>query len=453
MLLNPTLPVREYPGRTFGCTCGREHSTRLREMIIEAGALSKVPALLGRLGFARPLVVFDRHTRKAAGDRLMAILKEAGVPFDFFCYPDEELLADEKGLGALLMALTPENDSLLAVGSGTINDLCKYTGYMTHRPYAVVGTAPSMDGFTSGVCAMTRGDTKTTLQGTMPLAVVGDVDVLRLAPMDMIQAGVGDILGKYTCLLDWKLSHIINGEYYCPAIAQMMRRAVDTVAANAAGVAARDPAAVTAVMEALVLSGIAMSYSVNSRPASGCEHHISHFLEMRFLFDGRRPVLHGRKVGVATVLAAHCYHRLAAQQPDFDGAAANVVSFDFDKWAADIRKAYTRAADGVIALEQSAHKNDPERIRARLASMKAHWPEIREAIDELPSAGAVERMLRDSGAPAYPAEIGVEVPLLREAVCRCKEVRDRYTLWQMLYDLGLLDSYAAEAAQRYGKTE
>ena len=452
MLLDPTLPVRAYPGKTFQCSCGREHSTRLQEVIIEPGALKKVPGLLARLGFARPLVVFDTNTRAAAGDALMAILKEAGQPFDFFCFENPELIADEAGLGAVLMALTDANDSLLAVGPGTINDLCKYTAHMTNRPYAVVGTAPSMDGFSSGVCALIRSDMKTTLQGTMPRAVVGDVDVLRLSPMDMIQAGVGDILGKYTCLLDWKLSHIINDEYYCPAIAEMMKRAVDTVAENAAGVYAREPDAVAAVMEALVLSGIAMSYSVNSRPASGCEHHISHYLEMRFMFDGRKPVLHGRKVGTATTLAAYCYHRLAEESPDFD-AASNVVSFDFDAWADRIRRSYTRAADSVISLEREAHKNEPDRVRARLAAAKAHWDEIRSAIEELPSAAQIEGMLRASGAPTTPAEIGVEVPLLREAICRCKEVRNRYTLWQLLYDLGMLERYADEAAPLFGKAE
>ncbi len=450
MLLDPSLPVSRYPGHSFECTCGRMHGTRLRELIVKPGALSEVPSLLGRLGFSRPLLVCDANTYAAAGERLCALLREAGAAYDLHRYPDGELIADEAALGALLMALTPENDSLLAVGSGTVNDLCKFVGYSTGRPYAVVGTAPSMDGFTSGVCALIRGNMKVTLNATMPLALVGDTDVLCRAPMDMIRAGVGDILGKYTCLLDWKLSRIINGEYYCPAIAEMMARAVDEVAKNAEGVGRREPEAVAAVMNALALSGIAMSYSVTSRPASGCEHHVSHFLEMRFMSDGRPPVLHGRKVGAATVMAADCYHRLAEKTPDFDAALASVPPFDPEAWAGEIRRHYGRGADGVIELERRVKKNDPDRVKARVLAIRDNWDEIRSAVRALPSAREIEAMLRACGAPASPAEIGVEAPLLREGIRWCKEVRDRYTLWQMLYDLGLLDKTADWAAPRYG---
>ena len=129
--------------------------------------------------------------------------------------------------------------------------------------------------------------------------------------MHLIAAGLGDTLGKYTCLLDWKLANMITGEYYCPEVVEMVRTALRTVRAQSEKVQTRDPEAVKAVTEALVLTGIAMSFVGNSRPASGCEHHCAHCWEMKALMEGRTPALHGTQVGVGTILALRLYHRLA----------------------------------------------------------------------------------------------------------------------------------------------
>ena len=147
-----------------------------------------------------------------------------------------------------------------------------------------------MDGFVSIGAALMLHHVKTTLDAHGPVAVVGDTDILSAAPMHLIAAGLGDTLGKYTCLLDWKLANLINGEYYCKEVVGMVETALKTVRAQSAKVQSRDPEAVKAVTEALVLTGIAMSFVGNSRPASGCEHHLAHYWEMKALMEGRMPV-------------------------------------------------------------------------------------------------------------------------------------------------------------------
>ena len=142
---------------------------------------------------------------------------------------------------------------------------------------------------------------KTTYEAQVPYAILGDLAIIRNAPMNMIAAGVGDILGKYTCLCDWAVAHMLNGEYHCTAIEQLVRHSIATVTAGIANAKNRDAAAISSIMEALIYSGIAMSFAGNSRPASGSEHHLSHYWEMMYLFEGKKPVLHGTKVGIGTI--------------------------------------------------------------------------------------------------------------------------------------------------------
>jgi glycerol-1-phosphate dehydrogenase [NAD(P)+] len=402
--------------------------TSLREAIIRPGALGDMPALAARLGFKKPFIICDINTYKAAGERLEAFFQQAGAPYALYMFKEHELVPDETALGRIMMSLPPDCDVLIGVGTGTINDLSKYFSFLTGRPYIIAATAPSMDGFASIGAALMRDNLKTTLNAHVPAAIVADVDVLKEAPMDMLLAGLGDILGKYTCLLDWKLSHIINGEYLCETIVEMIECSIQKVSKSAQGIRSRDSGAVAALMEALVLSGIAMSFSGNSRPASGSEHHLSHFLEMRFLFAQRKPVLHGRKVAVGTVTAALLYHKLTQEQIDFAAARRAMEAFDQAGWEKDMQGYYLKASPGVIALERSVGKNSPENCLKQLAAMEKNWPLITEEIKKIPTAQALSSLLESLGAPSTPRDIGVERSLLRDGVIAAKEVRDRFTL-------------------------
>jgi glycerol-1-phosphate dehydrogenase [NAD(P)+] len=96
----------------------------------------------------------------------------------------------------------------------------------------------------------------------------------------------------------------------------------------------------------------------------------------------------------------------------------------------------------VIALEESIGKNSPEKCLKRLDAMEKHWPEIVAEIGKIPDALHLTDLLRSFGASNSPQDIGVERSLLRGGIIAAKEVRDRFTLWQILWDLNLLKPYA-----------
>jgi glycerol-1-phosphate dehydrogenase [NAD(P)+] len=435
------------------CGCGRVHSTDLKSIDIGRGALDRLPETLRRLGFGRAYLVADINTWEAAGRAAADRLTASGFSFTSFVLPDTELVPDEKAVGALLLHMPQDADLVLAVGAGTINDLCKYVSRLRGLDYVIFATAPSMDGFVSAGAALIVDHVKVTYDAQAPVAVIGDTQILAQAPMEMITAGLGDMLGKYTCLLDWKLAHLITGEYYCDHVEGMVRTALRTMLDQSGRIRDRDPEVIGSVTEALVLTGIAMKFVGNSRPASGCEHHMSHYWEMKFLMEGKKAILHGTKVGVATVAALRMYQMLAqtlGELPDFDFAGAAARPFDRAAWETQIRDVFGDAAEGIIALEDRTQKNDMQARNQRLQTIEKKLKEILWAIrHDLPPVEEVEKLLLSLDAPVHPEQIGVSLTEVREAVLYAKEVRDRYTLLQLLWDLGLSEDFADRLISYY----
>ncbi len=433
--------------KPFPCDCGKPHTTDLKNVEIGTGVLFKLPEILRELNHHKAFVLADQTTFEAAGRDVLAILEKSGFPFAFHLIPQPEVTPDETTLGSILMAYDRTCDVIVGVGSGTINDISRFLSYQAGLMYFIVGTAPSMDGFASSVAPMITNNLKTTYETHVPQAIIADLAILSKAPMNMIAAGFGDILGKYTCLADWKLSHIINGEYYCPTVAGIMNLALTRTIESRDGLKNRDMAAIQKLTEALILAGIAMSYVGNSRPASGCEHHLSHFWEMRFLFEGRKAVLHGTKVGIGEVAALKLHELLQKESIDFDKVKKTTVPLMDEAWEGKIRKAFQAAAPEVIALEKKTGKNAPEGRLKRIQAMEERWPEIQEVLASLPSSKAAEELLASVGGPIRPREVGLTEETVRESILYAKEVRNRYTVLQMLWDFGLLESYADKVTE------
>ena len=210
---------------------------------------------------------------------------------------------------------------------------------------------------------------KSSFPCNLPRTILGDADILKDAPSVMILAGFGDIIDKYFALTNWRLSQIINGEYFCSMTAKMTHC---------------QSQAIKDVMEGLIRTGIAISYINNSRPASASEHHLPHYLEMQYLFQGKEALLHGTKVGIASIIVAKLYETLAQENPDFDAAIAHAKAFNKADWEKLVRKYYGPAAQGVIRASKQPHKKNP-RALAKNRSY-SFFAKIRRAVNNKPKA-------------------------------------------------------------------
>ncbi|MGI5936137.1 MAG: sn-glycerol-1-phosphate dehydrogenase [Oscillospiraceae bacterium] len=429
----------------FSCDCGREHYAPLKEVVIGKDALLELPRVVRRQGFSSLYLVSDEITYEIAGKRCMEILGEAGIKAKIIRL--QHMGFDEATLGELVINMPPDFDLAVAVGTGAINDMTRYFSFRMGCPFFTVATAAPMDGFASSVASLNVNRLKTTFEAQTPLAIIGDTEILKNAPYRMIAAGLGDLLGKFTCLCDWKISRIINGEHYCENIVELVESNVRNNLKYAGKARERDPQVLGGIMEGLVLTGVAMSLYGNSRPASGCEHHMSHYWEMMFEQQGRRPVPHGNQVGVGTVLILKLVEALRRTKVDFDAARAAARAYDQAAWEENIRAAYGPAADGVIELEAEAKKNETGARLARIDAMEAHWPELESLLDALPASETVMELLKSLNSPYLPAHMDVDEAMLKNTFLYCKEVRPRYTILQMIWDLGLLDNLSDQVIE------
>ncbi len=424
-----------YINKKIPCSCGKTHFCDIRHIAIEENALNKLPEYLKEGAYQKICLICDQNTEKVAGTDVEQILSENGFPYHKIRFADRELVADERALSMITNELPYDCDLILGIGSGTINDLCKFISYQKNMDYFIIATAPSMDGYASNVAVLTLNHLKTTLETHRPKVIIGDTCILSAAPKSMIAAGVGDILGKYVCLADWKLSHLVTGEYFCDYIYDIMKQAVDKMANSIDAISASDENAISIVMESLILAGVGMSFLGNSRPASGSEHHLSHYWEMMFLQRNEYCPLHGTKVAIGTVIGLFFYHSLPQYLEEMDSLSDYV--FDKKGWEKCIQNAYGMVANEIIDLEDKVGKNSTKQVEKRKQYLNINKNEILKLAAALPSTDILISYLKKLDAPYLPVQIAVSDKTLENSIYFAKDLRNRFGILQLLYDIGI----------------
>lgn len=421
------------------CSCGRLHETGVKEIAIQQGLLGQVPELVRKFGGTRVFIIADDNTYKAAGETVCRYLDENSLPYSIYVYRTEHLEPDEYAVGKVVMHFDSKCDFIMGIGSGTINDIGKILAHLVNLPYMIVATAPSMDGYASASSSMVRDGVKVSLNTVCPTVIAADLDIIARAPVRLMQAGIGDMLAKYISICEWRLSHLINGEYYCDKIAEMVRVAVKKCS-SVENLQSGDPETLRPVMEGLIISGIAMSFAGFSRPASGMEHYFSHIWDMRALEFNTPSDLHGIQCGVATMLCLRIYRHIAGITPDSKKARDFTESFSVREWNKTLTEFLGKSAEALIQLEKKEQKYDILSHRKRLDNIVAHWDEILAVIsEELPSVEKMEKFMQKLDMPTSAEDLGHSGSELRNAFLATKDIRDKYIGSRMLWDLGILN--------------
>ncbi len=422
------------------CPCGKQHEPMDIEIISGKGALGKLPEAIRCLGAKKPFILADINTYEAAGKAVCALLENEGVPSSKYVFSEKSLEPDERAVGSAVMHFDYSCDIVIGIGSGVINDIGKILSSVSNRKYIIVGTAPSMDGYASASSSMTMDGLKVSLSTKHADVVIGDTDILRNAPLHMLKAGIGDMLAKYISIGEWRIANIITGEYYCERVADLVRTALRRCVENAGGLLKREEKAVEAVFEGLVIGGMAMAYAGVSRPASGVEHYFSHVWDMRGVEFGTPVELHGIQCGVGALYAARIYDMIRNITPDREKALQYVRSFDFDEYKEKLRTFIGMGAKAMIEAEARDGKYDAEKHAERLDSIIRNWDKIIEVIKcEIPLSDEVEKLLDITKAPKSCVEFGIPESELGATFEATKDIRDKYVLSRLCFDLGIID--------------
>ncbi len=403
------------------CACGMEHRCDIKEVVIEKGAVSKIGDLADN--YNNIVIVADRNTYAVCGDTVTKqVANKVEAVQVFEC--DGFLIPNEKSVEELSAKLTDKTDLIIGIGSGVIQDLCKYVSYNAKLPYFIVATAPSMDGYASKGAAMIMGNMKVTYNAHVPEAIIADTEILKDAPMDMIRSGYGDILGKFSCLNDWKLSSVINDEYLCEYVYNLTYEMLNNTKDLGEKLQNRDEEAIRILMEALVGVGIAMAYVGNSRPASGSEHHLSHFFEIVGILKNEPYFMHGTDVAYSAVYTQKLREELLCVE-----LPVEKDKLTREEWEKEIHRIYLGAADGVIDLQDKIKMYEKQNISV----CRDKWSEIKEVLKDAPSSEMMIEYLGSIGLDISEFEKMYGKEKINDSILYAKDLKDRYSVLWLYY--------------------
>ena len=404
------------------CSCGKTHYCNIEYVYIESGAISRLETLCYQK--ENILIVADENTYSAAGEKVENVLSSKTVRKMIFS-GKTILIPNESAIERVRENLKGI-DLILGIGSGVIQDLCKYVSFFEKIPYMIVATAPSMDGYASDGAAMILGGMKETVKAGLPKAIIADTSVLKESPIEMIKAGYGDIIGKYSALNDWKLSHIVNGEYFCQYIYDTTFKMIESTLKTAKGLLKRDEESIKVLMEALTVVGIMMSFAGSSRPASGSEHHLSHFFEIVGIVNTEPYLAHGIDVAYSTVITAEIREKIINSAfPDMLYRESGTV------YAENMKKIYKTVAEGCMALQERVGNYATDRFDI----YKKKEQEIKVILSEMPSPEKIGKMLAMAEMDMAAFYEIYSEEKIQNAVTYAKDLKDRYTVLWCNYDM------------------
>ncbi len=320
---------------------------------------------------------------------------------------------------------------LVAIGSGTINDLCKHAAAETGKPYVVFATAPSMNGYTSANAAITVNGHKKSLPSRPARGVFMDLEVLASAPVRMIAAGLGDSLCRTTAQADWLMSHLVRGTDYRRAPFMLLAADEPELLEHSDALVNGDREAMRHLARTLVLSGFGMSICGGSHPASQGEHLISHYLDT-MLPRRRDEFLHGEQVAVATLTMATIQERMLANGPPRLSATRATRDNQIEQWVssagAECRKEFE---PNRLSQDAAARLNE---------HMTRNWSDFARRIEAISIPfHTLEKALRRAGAPTKPQGVGVSEHDYEAAVLGARYLRDRFSFLDLADDAGRLE--------------
>lgn len=398
------------------CKCGRVHETAVCDVVAEPGAVNKVGEILMRNSFPKELLlVADKNTLKAAGPITDSL---SGFNVSYKIY-DDLRVAKMEHVEEIQGLIKGRDIAVLSVGTGSVNDICRLASSRENKRLCIFGTAPSMDGFASYGAPIVKGGFKSSYASKSPEVIIADTEILAAAPTELKSAGFGDMMAKYIGLIDWQISHLLTGEYYCEKIATLTREAADEIMGMADSVTKNDPHTAGKIFEALLKTGIGMSFSQNSRPASGSEHIIAHLIECVELRDGKIPNFHGEDVGVCTLEMLKYYNSLA-QCPSIK---ADYEKVDWD----DVYAFYGDMAPDVKKLNEPENCIDP--VTPEI--LKENWSAIRKIIKSVPGYDEVKEAMEKAGCKITVSDIGKSEKLFSDCVKYSPYMRKRLTLLRL----------------------
>ena len=421
------------------CTCGNRHPLISIKMYSGTDAYTHLAKDCRQaVGSGSVLLVDDENTHRAAGGRVVTCLQENSVRHQVITLPGDIGVTDR--LAERITAASSRHGLIVAVGAGTINDLGKYAAAKRNMPYWTVPTAPSMNGYTSSIAAVKVKGVKRTLPAPPPQFIYVHPEVIRQAPIKLRQAGLCDALAKSVSDIDWQIESLLFGGNYCALPSAIVTESESSYMAHPEGIAQGSEKTIMGLFKGLLVSGVAMSLAGSSAPASGGEHLISHFLDMRASLTKRNPELHGLQVGAGVILAAACYQQLALiHEKDLKSTAAYAFSTDagnipsvWGNMAAEVEKQFLKKREHLLAFDRLLPEN---------------WQTLKMLFGKVKKPQFFIDLIRRAGFDMTLEALNLVKDEFRLAASASRTIRERITVLDLAAHTGVLEDATAAALE------
>ena len=427
----------ELYGQTLECECGRTHQILPREVVYASDATGRLPEVCRRAAEGRRVaVLYDVRTGEVAGEAAAEALRQDGWTVRALLVPDGPAgrwpACDDVTRDRLVERLD-KVDLFVPVGSGVMTDLAKWLADPASLPYVPFATAASMNAYASSNIAPAVEGVKRVVYSQPPAAVVSSPQILADAPYEMTVAGLGDVLAKSVSSPDWYLNGELFGDYYCSRSVGLVADLEPRYLGRPEDIRARKGEAIEALFQALLLTGVAMTMAQTSSPASGAEHLISHSLDMLAAAEGTEHDLHGRQVGLGTVLTCELYRRvLAVESPTFVQTATEVDRSFWGPLADGVADEYEQKLPRMAAAREKLQRGGVwDDLRSKLAGIVRPPERVRDCLTRAGGATTAEH-------------VGTDRTRLLEVFRRCNQIRARFTVLDLAMLIGVMPGAAAE---------
>lgn len=432
----------------------KEHTISDIDIYIGKGILKNTASYVQKRNLGkRCLIVADYNTYRAAGKEMADILRQGGIETDVCLLRDrgdERIEADELSVGQVMMSLEPEPDFLVACGSGVINDVTRFVSHIAKKPFISVGTAASMDGYTSVTAPMIFDSKKVHRHGSAPKVLVLDTEILKKAPKELTIAGFGDVYGKYIAKADWLISNITTGEEVDEQAVNLITQALTKLTGNVEEIRNTTDEGLKAIIEGLILAGITIFTTGQTRAVASVEHNQGHIWETRML-EARKPyALHGTAVGCSTGYYLRMYEyfkKIDINNLDKEKAKNRILNRD------SFRKQVVQCfGEDFLSVLEKANKClnlTGEDFEKHYNSIVNNWDKILKVLDFLPSWDEYKQIYKKFDQPIHAEKIGIPTELLRYTLPYATFYRDRYDFVFVMNILGVIEDVAEKTLRDY----
>ena len=431
-----------------------EHTISDIDIYIGKSILNNTAAYIKKRDFGnRCLIIADNNTYHAAGKDLDEILQKGNIQSHVCLLRDREnesIEADELAVGQVMMSLEPEPDFLIACGSGVINDITRFVSYITKIPFISIGTAASMDGYTSVTSPMIFDKKKVHRHGSAPKILVLDTEVLKKAPGEMTVAGFGDVFGKFIAKADWLISNITTGEEVDEQALDLITQALDKLVTNVDDISNATNEGLQAIIEGLILAGITIFTTGQTRAVASVEHNQGHIWETRMLEAGLPYALHGTSVGCSTGYYLRMYEyfkHIDISKLNKEKAKDRILNRD--KFRSQIVECFGNDFLSTLESTNKCLNLTEQDFENHYNSIINNWNKILNSIEFLPTWDDYKKIYEKFGHTIFAEEIGIPSDLLRHTLPYSTFYRDRYDFVFIMNILGVIEEVVEKTLLDY----